>query len=44
MNQKERMGKIRQIAGWLEHTTQFFHNAVMGTGPADHTELGELLL
>ena len=24
MNQKERQGKIRQIAGWLEHTTQIF--------------------
>jgi hypothetical protein len=33
MTQKERMVKIRQIAGWLERTTLFFHNAVIGNGP-----------
>jgi hypothetical protein len=34
MTQKERMVKIRQIAGWLERTTLVFHNAVIGNGPA----------
>jgi hypothetical protein len=29
MTQKERMVKIRHIAGWLDRTTLLFHNAVM---------------